>query len=71
MQNKKIVLLESSAFKEHKVPEVPSNRVAALSPNTVALLERLTLLTMSNSVILKIFILFFYELSQGWEPGRS
>jgi len=41
MQNKKIVLLESSAYKELKVPEVPSNRVAALSPNTVALLERL------------------------------
>ena len=70
MQNKRIVLLESSAYKEHKVPEVPSNRVAALSPNTVALLERLTLLTITNSVVLKIFILFFYEIFKGWEPGR-
>lgn len=42
MQKKKIILLESSAYKEYKVPEVPSNRVAALSPATVALLERLT-----------------------------
>ena len=40
MQKKKIILLESSAYKNHKVPEVPSNRVAALSPATVSILER-------------------------------
>jgi len=41
MQNKKIILLESSPLKKYSLPQVPSNRVAALSPATVSLLDRL------------------------------
>jgi len=41
MQNKKIILLESSPPKKYTLPQVPSNRVAALSPATVSLLDRL------------------------------
>merc|ERR1719193_3019385 len=41
MQNKKMVLLESSPLKKYSLPQVPSNRVAALSPATVSLLDRL------------------------------
>ena len=70
MQKKKIVLLESSAFKEHKVPEVPSNRVAALSPATVDLLERFE---PSSLFPLKRHILFLYRIEiscHSESPGK-
>ena len=69
MQKKKIILLESSAYKEYKVPEIPSNRVAALSPATVALLERLTLFLVPSLIEIllncKENVAFHQELKAG------